>query len=105
MPSKNAVRLRLWSVQDSNGYEGRADAHGMNDHTLRVLEYDKVAGIVSGFAASEAGRDAVLAFLPAVDAGTVESLLRETSEFIHLLRSNEIPPLDGILDVRGSVQK
>ncbi len=77
----------------------------MNDHTLRVLEYDKVAGIVSGFAASEAGRDAVLAFLPAVDAGTVESLLRETSEFIHLLRSNEIPPLDGILDVRGSVQK
>ncbi len=77
----------------------------MNDHTLRVLEYDKVANIVSGFAASEAGRDAVLAFLPAVDAGTVETLLRETSEFIHLLRGNEAPPLDGILNVRGAVQK
>jgi DNA mismatch repair protein MutS2 len=77
----------------------------MNDHTLRVLEYDKVASVVSGLAASEAGRDAVLAFLPSVDAGIVASRLQETSEFIHLLRSNDIPPLDGILDVRGVVQK
>ncbi len=77
----------------------------MNDHTLRVLEYDKVANIVSGFAASEAGREAVLVVLPAVDARIVGSRLQETSEFIHLLRSNEVPPLDGILNVRGAVQK
>ncbi len=77
----------------------------MNDHTLRVLEYDKVANIVSGFAASAAGREAVLVVLPAVDAGIVGSRLQETSEFIHLLRSNEVPPLDGILNVRGAVQK
>ena len=77
----------------------------MNDHTLRVLEYDKIANIVSGFAASEAGKDVVLAFLPAVDAGIIESRLQETREFIHLLRSNEVPPLDGILNVRGAVQK
>jgi DNA mismatch repair protein MutS2 len=77
----------------------------MNDHTLRVLEYDKVAVVVSGFAASEAGKYAVLTLLPAVDAGIVESRLQETSEFIHLLRSNEIPPLDGILNVRVAVQK
>lgn len=77
----------------------------MNNHTLRVLEYDKVAGVVSGFAASEAGRDAVLAFLPATDAGIVETRLQETKEFMHLLRSNEVPPLDNILNVRGAVQK
>ena len=77
----------------------------MNDHTLRVLEYDKVASVVSGFAASEAGRDAVLALLPEVDAGSVESRLKETSEFIHLIRSNEAPPLDGILNVTGAFQK
>jgi DNA mismatch repair protein MutS2 len=77
----------------------------MNDHTLRVLEYDKVASVVSGFAASEAGRDAVLAFLPATDAGIVETRLQETREFMHLLRSNEVPPLDGILNVRGAVHK
>jgi len=77
----------------------------MNDHTLRVLEYDKVASVVSGFAASEAGRDAVLALLPATDAGIVETRLHETQEFLHLLRSNEVPPLDNILNVRGAVQK
>ena len=77
----------------------------MNDHTLRVLEYDKIAGIVSGFAASEAGRDAVLALPPSVDAASVQFRLQETSEFMHLLRSNEAPPLDGILNVREAVEK
>ncbi len=77
----------------------------MNDHTLRVLEYDKVTSVVSGFAASEAGKDAVLAFLPATDAGIVETRLQETREFIHLLRSNEVPPLDGILNVKEAVKK
>lgn len=77
----------------------------MNDHTLKVLEYDKVASIVSGFAASEAGRDAVLALLPAADAGIVTTRLQETREFMSLLRCNEVPPLDGILNVHGAVQK
>jgi len=77
----------------------------MNDHTLRVLEYDKVKGIVSGFAASELGRDAVLALLPAADAGIVDALLRETREFINLLQSGENPPLDGILNIQGAVRK
>jgi DNA mismatch repair protein MutS2 len=77
----------------------------MNDHTLRVLEYDKVASVVSDFAASEAGRDAVLALLPAVDAGIVETRLQETMEFLLLLRSNEVPPLDGIPNVRSAVEK
>jgi DNA mismatch repair protein MutS2 len=77
----------------------------MNDHTLRVLEYDKVAFVVSGFAASEAGRDAVLALLPAADTRIVETRLWETKECMLLLRSNEVPPLDDILNVRGAVQK
>ena len=77
----------------------------MNDHTLRVLEYDKVTSIVAGYAASEAGRDAVLSLLPAVDAAVVETRLQETREFMSLLRSSENPPLDGILDVRQAVQK
>jgi DNA mismatch repair protein MutS2 len=77
----------------------------MNDHTLRVLEYDKVANVVSGFAASEAGREAVLAALPAVDAEIVQNRLQVTSEFLRLLRSNEVPPLDGIPSVKGAVQK
>jgi DNA mismatch repair protein MutS2 len=77
----------------------------MNDHTLRALEYDKVASVVSGFAASVAGREAVLALHPAKAAEIVETRLQETAEFMHLLRSNEVPPLDGIKDVREAVRK
>ena len=77
----------------------------MNDHALRVLEYDKVTNIVAGYAASEAGRDAVLSLLPAADAAVVKSRLQETGEFMSLLRSSENPPLDGIPDVRHAVQR
>jgi len=36
----------------------------MNDHALKVLEYDKVRDIVARFAASDPGRDAVLRLFP-----------------------------------------
>jgi DNA mismatch repair protein MutS2 len=75
----------------------------MNDHTLRVLEYDKVASIVSGFAASDAGKEAVLTLHPANDTETVEIRLQETKECLYLLRNNDIPPLDGIRNVRSAV--
>jgi len=95
----------LWSARVLNGPEGRTDVPGMNAHTLRVLEYDKVAGIVSGFAATEAGREAVLALLPVADAGVAKTRLRETQEFLDLLRSGETPPLDNILSVGEAVGK
>ncbi len=71
----------------------------MNDHTLRVLEYDKVANIVSGFAASEAGRDAVLAFLPAVDAGTVGSLSQRSSRSPGIANIGEFPLVVSATDI------
>ena len=77
----------------------------MNAHALRVLEYDKVAGIVSGFAASEAGRDAVLALQPSAEADAARSRLQETQEFLDLLRRGEDPPLDNILPVGETVRK
>jgi DNA mismatch repair protein MutS2 len=77
----------------------------MNEHTLRVLEYDKVKSIVAAYAASEAGRDMVARFYPAEDAPTVETLLRETRECTLVLQSGESPPLDGIPDIRLAVEK
>ncbi|HEY6010358.1 MAG TPA: endonuclease MutS2, partial [Nitrospirota bacterium] len=77
----------------------------MNDHTLRVLEYDKITAIVSGYAASDAGKAAVAGLAPSGDAAIVKTLLRETGEFTDILRSGETPPLDGILDVGPAVQK
>lgn len=77
----------------------------MNDHTLRVLEYDKITAIVAGYAASAAGKAAVAGCTPSGDASAVRTLLRETAEFSDLLRSGETPPLDGILDVGAAVRK
>jgi len=75
----------------------------MNEHTLRILEFDKIKAIVSGFAASMAGRDAITGLLPATEQGKVILLLRETREFTGILQSGETPPLDGVPDIRSSL--
>lgn len=77
----------------------------MNEHTLRVLEYDKVKSIIAAYAASEAGRATVAMLYPAEDVPTVETLLRETRECTLILQSGEGPPLDGIPDIRQAVEK
>ena len=77
----------------------------MNEHSLRVLEFDKVMSIVSGYAASGLGKAAVLGLLPAANRGTSETRLGETREFTQILRRGEKPPLDGILDVGPAVGK
>jgi DNA mismatch repair protein MutS2 len=77
----------------------------MNEHSLRVLEYDKVVSIVAGYAASEAGRAVVGGMLPAADRETVQTRLNETQEFIQILQGGENPPLDGIHDVGRAIEK
>ncbi len=77
----------------------------MNEHTLKVLEYDKVRSLVAGFAASEPGRAAVSELLPALSAAVVAERLQETQECTGLFMSGENLPLDGILDVGAAVAK
>jgi DNA mismatch repair protein MutS2 len=77
----------------------------MNEHTLRVLEYDKVKNIVAAYAASEAGRAAVMELQPTADVQTVKTWLRETREFTQILQTGERVPIDGILDVGQAVKK
>jgi DNA mismatch repair protein MutS2 len=77
----------------------------MNQHTLRVLEYDKIKDIVAGYAASGSGRAVVAELQPATDSGMVAALLEETEEVVRILRSGERPPLEGIHDIRQAVEK
>ena len=77
----------------------------MNEHTLRVLEYDRLREIVAGFAASGPGSEAVLAARPATDRSAVELLLGETQEFLRVLERGEAPPMDGIRDIRSPLAK
>ncbi|MGE5809826.1 MAG: endonuclease MutS2, partial [Nitrospirota bacterium] len=77
----------------------------MNEHTLRVLEFDKLIAIVAGYAASAAGAAAVRRAHPANRPDAVAALLAETSEFTRILESGETPPLDGIPEVGQAVEK
>jgi len=77
----------------------------MNEHTLKVLEYDKVRSLVAGFAASEPGRAAVSELLPALSPVVVAERLQETQEGIWLFMSGEHLPLDGIMNIGVSVDK
>ncbi len=77
----------------------------MNEHTLKVLEYDKVRSLVAGFAASEPGRAAVSELLPALSPVVVVERLQETRECAGLIMGGENLPLDGILDVGAAVAK
>ncbi len=77
----------------------------MNEHTLKVLEYDKVRSLVAGFAASEPGRAAVSELLPALSPLVVVERLQETQECIWLFTSGENLPLDGILNIDAAIAR
>lgn len=77
----------------------------MNDHALRVLEYDKVREIVARFALSEPGRTRVLSLLPSADAEMAAKRLAETRELFGILLAGEDPPLDGIRDIGPAVDR
>lgn len=77
----------------------------MNEHTLKVLEYDKVRSLVAGFAASEPGRAAVSELLPALSPVVVAERLQETQECTWLFTSGENLPLDGILNINAAVAR
>ncbi len=71
----------------------------MNEHTLKVLEFDKVKSIVATYAASEAGRASATELHPSTDLQIVKTQLQETGECTRLLQSGENPPLNGIPDI------
>jgi DNA mismatch repair protein MutS2 len=77
----------------------------MNEHALRVLEYDKVRNIVAAHAASATGRSVIAALQPDANVQVVGTLLRETREFMQILRAGDTPPLDGILDIGPAIEQ
>ncbi len=77
----------------------------MNDHTLQVLEYDKLREIVARFAASGPGIRAVESILPLSEPEQVGRLLGETREFLALLDRGESPQFDGIRDIEPQLGK
>lgn len=77
----------------------------MNEHALKVLEYDKVRELVARFAVSEPGKASVQALAPSAEREQVTGRLAETSEFLRIREAGEHPPLDGIRDIGRPIEK
>jgi DNA mismatch repair protein MutS2 len=76
----------------------------MDEHALRVLEYDRIREQLDTFVSSGLGRELVQAMEPLTDVDSVSRMLVETSEARRILSLGEFP-LRGLKDVRPSIKR
>jgi len=72
----------------------------IDEHTLRVLEFEEVKTILASFAASDLGRDAAKTLYPSVDSRWVQARMAETTELTRVLDRGERVPMAGLRDIR-----
>ena len=72
----------------------------MNDHTLRVLEFDKVRAMLAGETAFSLGRELALALEPEREHEAVLALQAETAEMTRIEQMGLDVPLRGMRDLR-----
>jgi DNA mismatch repair protein MutS2 len=77
----------------------------MDQHALQVLEFDKVKNLVRHFACSTLGKEAIDALQPFTHIEGARYALKETSEMVRLYTAKQVPPLNGIYDIRPIVKK
>jgi DNA mismatch repair protein MutS2 len=77
----------------------------MNEHTLLVLEYDKIRQRLAAEAASSLGIERALDLVPSVDEVYIQSRLDETTEARQMLAMRGTIPLGGITDIRGLLRQ
>ena len=72
----------------------------MEEHTLRVLEFDKIIARLQDQAACSLGREAAGLTYPATDLAVARRKQQETSEARAILQYEGNIPLGGIEDIR-----
>jgi DNA mismatch repair protein MutS2 len=77
----------------------------MMEETLRVLEYEKISGILAGFTATTPGREKAVALRPLSSDSEVAASLAQTSEMVSLLASAGAPPVGGNRDLRQMLRQ
>lgn len=77
----------------------------MEEHTLRVLEFEKVVSRLQDQAACAIGREVAGLSYPTTDLETAKRKQQETSEARAILQYEGNIPLGGIEDVRGFVER
>ena len=71
----------------------------MNQHTLDVLEYDKIRELLGGYTASGLGAKLAQGIQPLTDLHRIERLIAETTELKRLLSPDRYLPLGGLHDL------
>jgi DNA mismatch repair protein MutS2 len=77
----------------------------MIEATLRVLEYDKVTGLLAQFTVTDPGRELALALRPLSTPEAVVDSLAEVTEMMTLLERQKSPPLAGCRDLRQPLRE
>jgi DNA mismatch repair protein MutS2 len=77
----------------------------MNEHTLRVLEFNSILSLLKGFVTSRLGESLCKSLKPISDIKEIATLLDEVSELKEILQSYGDIPIRGIMDVEGSIKK
>ncbi len=77
----------------------------MDEHTLRVLEFEKVRDMLMLQTAGPLGAEAVQALMPSGDIEVVRNRMTETAEACAIIDDEGSIPLGGIHDIRQSVKK
>ncbi|MFQ6003142.1 MAG: endonuclease MutS2, partial [Candidatus Zixiibacteriota bacterium] len=77
----------------------------MDEHTLKVLEFDKIQKMLSSRCLSDWGKELCLSLFPSKDKETIEKEIRETTELKDILLYEERFPLLPMRDIRKSLKK
>lgn len=77
----------------------------MNERTFRLLEYDKIQGMLAEETSNSLGRDMALQWMPAADIETAQKLQEETEESRRALDSGASPRLGNIFPLRESLMR
>ena len=77
----------------------------IDEHTLRVVEFEDVKNLAASYAASDLGRDAARALYPSVDLRWAKARVAETTELAAVLERGERVPMAGLRDIRPTLKE
>lgn len=77
----------------------------MDNHTLELLEFDKIRALVASRAACSLGKQAALSTEPTTDHAEAHGRLALTTEMVEAIGAGLHPPFGGLHDIRPHVRR
>lgn len=77
----------------------------MNEHTLKILDYETIKETISTYAMTESGRQRVLAIMPLYNVKQIQALLAEVDEASVILGKSSSVPISGLDGIETIVKQ